>query len=52
MANYVSTNVSLVGLRRSLVRRRRHHASINDQWRICLLWKDGAALDVEITDYH
>ena len=25
---------------------------INDQWRICLRWKDGAALDVEIGDYH
>ena len=25
---------------------------INDQWRICLRWKDGAALDVEIADYH
>ena len=25
---------------------------INDQWRICFRWKDGAALDVEITDYH
>jgi proteic killer suppression protein len=25
---------------------------INDQWRICFLWKDGAAKDVEIVDYH
>lgn len=25
---------------------------INDQWRICFLWKDGAAFDVGITDYH
>ena len=25
---------------------------INDQWRICFRWKDGAALDVEIVDYH
>ena len=25
---------------------------INDQWRICFLWKDGDAYDVEITDYH
>ena len=24
---------------------------INDQWRICFLWKDGAH-DVEIVDYH
>jgi proteic killer suppression protein len=25
---------------------------INDQWRVCFLWKDGGAHDVEITDYH
>ncbi len=25
---------------------------INDQWRICFIWKDGSATDVEITDYH
>ena len=25
---------------------------INDPWRICFRWKDGAALDVEIADYH
>jgi len=25
---------------------------INDQWRICLRWKDGNAYDVEIVDYH
>lgn len=25
---------------------------INDQWRICFVWKDGDATDVEITDYH
>jgi proteic killer suppression protein len=25
---------------------------INDQWRICLRWQDGAAFDVEIVDYH
>jgi proteic killer suppression protein len=25
---------------------------INDQWRICFLWRDGDALDVEIVDYH
>jgi proteic killer suppression protein len=25
---------------------------INDQWRICFAWKDGDAVDVEITDYH
>lgn len=25
---------------------------INDQWRICFIWQDGDAHDVEITDYH
>ena len=25
---------------------------INDQWRICFIWKDGDAFDVEIADYH
>ena len=25
---------------------------INDQWRVCFIWKDGDAIDVEITDYH
>lgn len=25
---------------------------INDQWRICFMWKDGHAFNVEIVDYH
>jgi len=25
---------------------------INDQWRICFIWKGGDAYNVEITDYH
>jgi len=25
---------------------------INDQWRICFVWKDNSAYYVEITDYH
>lgn len=25
---------------------------INDQWRICFRWKESAATDVEIVDYH
>lgn len=29
-----------------------HSIRINDQWRICLRWKEGNAHDVEITDYH
>jgi toxin HigB-1 len=29
-----------------------HSISINKQWRICFVWKDGAAESVEIVDYH
>ncbi len=25
---------------------------INAQWRICFVWRDGDADDVEIIDYH
>ncbi len=25
---------------------------INDQWRICFTWREGAAENVEIVDYH
>lgn len=25
---------------------------VNKQWRICFVWEDGAAHDVEIVDYH
>jgi proteic killer suppression protein len=29
-----------------------HSIRINDQWRVCFLWKKGAAANVEIVDYH
>lgn len=29
-----------------------HSIRVNDQWRICFVWKDGGAEDVEIVDYH
>lgn len=29
-----------------------HSIRINDQWRICFVWKDGDAHRVEIVDYH
>jgi proteic killer suppression protein len=29
-----------------------HSIRINDQWRICFRWKEGAAHEVEIVDYH
>jgi proteic killer suppression protein len=33
-------------------RKGQHAISINDQWRVCFVWRDGGAYDVEITDYH
>ena len=33
-------------------RKGQHSIRINDQWRICLKWKDGDAYDVEIADNH
>lgn len=33
-------------------RRSQHSIRINDQWRVCFVWKDGNAHDVEIADYH
>jgi proteic killer suppression protein len=29
-----------------------HSIRINDQWRVCFEWRDGAAHGVEIVDYH
>ena len=29
-----------------------HSIRINDQWRICFVWRDGNSYDVEIVDYH
>ncbi len=29
-----------------------HSIRINDQWRICFVWNEGGANDVEIVDYH
>ncbi|WP_419902346.1 type II toxin-antitoxin system RelE/ParE family toxin [Kiloniella sp.] len=33
-------------------RKGQHSIRINKQWRICFVWKDGHAHDVEIIDYH
>ena len=33
-------------------RKGQHSIRINAQWRICFVWQDGDALDVEIVDYH
>lgn len=29
-----------------------HSIRINAQWRVCFVWNDGDAYQVEITDYH
>lgn len=29
-----------------------HSVRINDQFRLCFLWRDGDAFEVEIADYH
>lgn len=29
-----------------------HSIRINDQWRVCFVWRDGGAEQVEIVDYH
>jgi proteic killer suppression protein len=29
-----------------------HSIRINDQWRICFVWREGHAYEVEIVDYH
>ncbi len=33
-------------------RKGQHSIRINDQFRVCFVWRDGDAYDVEITDYH
>ncbi len=33
-------------------RKGQHSIRINDKWRICFVWKDEGATEVEIIDYH
>ena len=33
-------------------RRGQQSIRINDQWRICFEWREGAAWNVEVVDYH
>jgi len=33
-------------------RKGQHSVRMNDQWRICFIWKEESAVDVEIMDYH
>ena len=33
-------------------RRGQHSSHVNAQWRLCFVWRDGGAEDVELFDYH
>jgi len=33
-------------------RQGQHSIRVNDQWRVCFVWRDANAFDVEIVDYH
>lgn len=33
-------------------RRGQHSIRVNDRWRICFVWKNGGADDVQLVDYH
>jgi len=33
-------------------RKGQHSVRIDDQWRLCFVWREGNAYDVEIVDYH
>ncbi|MGA2794701.1 MAG: type II toxin-antitoxin system RelE/ParE family toxin [Roseiarcus sp.] len=33
-------------------RRGQHAIRVNDQWRLCFVWRDGDAYEVEFVDYH
>ncbi|MBK6677595.1 MAG: type II toxin-antitoxin system RelE/ParE family toxin [Rhodocyclaceae bacterium] len=33
-------------------RKGQHSIRINDQWRVCFVWRDDGASEVEIVDYH
>jgi len=33
-------------------RKGQHSIRINNQWRVCFVWEDGNAYNVEIVDYH
>jgi toxin HigB-1 len=33
-------------------RKGQHSVRINEQWRVCFVWREGEAWDVEIVDYH
>ncbi|MGA2095834.1 MAG: type II toxin-antitoxin system RelE/ParE family toxin [Candidatus Acidiferrum sp.] len=51
----IRTLATLPGNRREALkgeRKGQHRIRINDQWRLCFVWLQGHACDVEIVDYH
>ncbi len=33
-------------------RRGQHSIRVNEQWRVCFVWQEGDAYQVEVVDYH
>ena len=33
-------------------RQGQHSIRVNDQWRVCFVWTDRGAMEIEVTDYH
>ena len=33
-------------------RRGQHSIRVNDQWRVCFVWTDRGAMEIEVADYH
>ena len=29
-----------------------HSIRVNDQWRVCFIWTDRGAMEIEVVDYH
>ena len=50
LADLKGPGFSLEALKRD--RQGQHSVRINDRWRLCFVWRDGDAFDVEIVDYH
>ena len=50
LADLKGPGFALEALKRD--RKGQHAIRINDQWRVCFVWRDGDAHNVEITDYH
>ena len=33
-------------------RRGQYSIRVNDRWRVCFVWTDRGAMEIEVTDYH